>query len=130
MGYKCIGCDRDIHWDGTGLLFSYTCQCGCTVFYHDEQMNVAVPVSLVSAIKDMGTDVPHIDYYVGWSSHTSGVKDAFIQELLQLGFTWMKDCKQCLENGTYQRHLVRREQRLAVREAENLVRGKDNYEIT
>lgn len=125
MGFKCIGCDSIIGWDGKGM-FCYTCPCGATVFYNDEDGKLAPPASLFRAInkkKLFPGEVltPHIDYYVGDSDYTSEIKERFIKELLDLGFIWMKDCEQCQKDGTLQRKLDR-EKALALREAESIIR--------
>jgi hypothetical protein len=120
MKLKCIGCDSEIPWDGKGL-FAYTCPCGATVLYDADTMTVtALPASLIMAIHEKRS-VPHIDYYVGSSNHTSDIKEKFIKELLDHGFIWMKDCRQCQEDGTYRRHLER-EKYLALEEAERIIK--------
>ncbi len=123
--YKCVGCDRTILWDGEGT-FCYTCQCGATLFYETVTLNPVMPASLIAAINtlhELGVKPasPHIDYYLGDSNYTSGIKDLFIKVLLEMGFVWMKDCEQCKEDGTLERKL-KREKHLAVAEAEQILR--------
>ena len=87
----CIGCDRDIGWDGKGT-FCYTCGCGATVFVGDQ--GLALPASLVMAReKNLG----HIDYYVGVSAHNSEQKGDFIRLLRARGLTWSWECAECRE---------------------------------
>lgn len=125
MGYKCVGCDTIIPWDGKGT-FAYTCRCGATLFYETETLKLVMPASLVFAIywqQQLGIkpETPHIDYYLGDSNHTSEIKDAVVRQLLEMGFIWMKDCEQCQRDGTLARKLER-EKHLAVTEAERLLR--------
>lgn len=103
MSWRCIGCDKEIGWDGKGTL-CYTCSCGAHIFYEDHLWQLAPPASLVIAIHEK-KDLPHLDYLVGKSDYTSSLKERLIEELKSRGAIWMKDCKQCLEDGTYQRTL-------------------------
>jgi len=64
---KCLGCGTQINWNGNGA-FCYTCLCGATVFYDEKVEEVAVPASLITALKK-GRELPHIVYYLGKSSY-------------------------------------------------------------
>lgn len=118
MTYKCIGCDDPIPWRGVGVL-CLTCQCGATVFYQ-EPATFAIPASLAIQL-GQGIATKHIDQYVGTSSYTSEIKDLFIKDLLEHGFIWMQDCKQCQADGTLSREQAR-EKHLAIQEAEQILR--------
>jgi len=123
--YKCVGCDGAIPWDGIGLL-CYTCWCGATLFYETETLKLVMPASLISAIyysQQLGVkpESPHIDYYLGDSSHTSEIKEAVAKQLLDMGLIWMKDCEQCQKDGTLEKK-QKREKHLAVVEAEQILR--------
>jgi len=120
MGYKCIGCDRAIGWDGT-RMFSYTCACGAAIFYSEETGHIAMPASVVIGISK-GRSLPHLDDLVGESNHTSPFKEELITELRGKGFIWMKECKQCQRDGTLERKL-KREKAMAVSEAEMIARS-------
>jgi hypothetical protein len=61
---------------------------------------------LIIAIHEKGS-LPHLDYLVGRSDFTSPLKERLIEELKSLGSIWMKDCEQCLRDGTYQREIDR-----------------------
>ena len=116
--FKCIGCDREIGWDGKGT-FSYTCRCGARVFYNQETGQLAPPVSLVLALHE-GRELPHLDGLVGTSNFTSALKERFIAELQGKGAIWMEECEQCQNDGTLERTRAR-EKRLATQEAERIL---------
>lgn len=117
--YKCIGCDSQIAWDGTGL-FSYTCSCGATIFYDEETKGLSLPGSVAIGIIK-GRNLPHLGNLVGESNYTSPVKERVISELREKGFVWMEECKQCQKDGTLERKQDR-EKHLAVMEAERITR--------
>ena len=118
MDYKCVGCDRIIPWDGEGT-FSYTCACGCRIFYDEKLGGVAVPTSLpISLI--MNIQPPHLDGLIGNSNHTSLIKEGLIIALKERGCIWMSDCELCRSDGTLKWHQDR-EAHLAVLEAERIV---------
>lgn len=122
MSFRCVGCNTSIGWNGQGIL-CYTCPCGSHTFYNDETMKLVLPGSLVLAIyKERG--LPHLDYLIGESDFTSPLKERLVEELKTEGAIWMKDCKQCLEDGTYQRRLDI-EKALAILEAETILKRKD-----
>ncbi|GAI26624.1 unnamed protein product [marine sediment metagenome] len=120
MAFKCIGCDSCIPWDGKGT-FCYTCACGAHIFYNEETGQLAPPASLVIALHRK-TNIPHLDYLVGEYDYTSPIKEKMIQELVEKGAIWMRDCEQCLRDGTYQRKLDR-EKYLAVEKAKEIMRS-------
>lgn len=91
---NCIGCGVEIAWDGKGY-FAYTCPCGATVFY-DGKLGIFPPASLVLALYH-DTELSHIDYYVGISSHESEVKKKFVEELRKKGAVWSWECEECRE---------------------------------
>ena len=117
--YKCIGCDSQIAWDGTGL-FSYTCPCGATIFYNEETEHIALPASVVIGLSK-GQNLPHLGDLVGESDYTSPIKEKLIAELREKGFTLMEECEQCQKDGTLKRK-QERENHLALMEAERLIR--------
>ena len=120
MAFRCIGCDFLIPWDGRGI-FCYTCPCGAHIFYNDETGQLSIPASLAIALHEKGS-IPHLDYLIGESNHTSPVKEAIRETLVACGAIWMKDCEQCRRDGTYRRKLER-EKRLALLEAERILRN-------
>jgi hypothetical protein len=119
MGYKCIGCDREIGWDGKAL-FSYTCPCGATTFYNEEGGMVAPTYSLARNLQ-LGVPLPHLNNIVGESTYTSTIKEKFIEELRKKGFIWMEECEECQKDGTLRRKQEREKHR-AVIEAEAIIR--------
>ena len=119
MSYRCIGCDRIIGWNGKGTL-CYTCVCGAHIFYNDETGQLAPPASLIIAMHE-GRDLPHLDYLFGRSDFTSPLKERLITELKSLGAVWMKDCPQCLSDGTYQR-MLDRDKAMALLQAESILK--------
>lgn len=90
--YHCCGCGRPIPWDGTGL-FSYTCRCGATIFA-DQNHKPAFPASLIIAIHEK-REIPHIDYYLGFSNYVSVEKQALYEEFRKLGCLWSWECSRC-----------------------------------
>ena len=95
----CIGCGRNIPWDGK-RLFSYTCKCGSTTFVGgDDRRYVRVSIEIQMIEK---SPVIHLDDIVGESNHTSKEKTAFIAQLRDIGFIWMHECVQCKTDGTLQ----------------------------
>lgn len=89
---ECVGCGRDIGWDGRGTL-CYTCPCGATVFWSPDG-TVAYPGSLVLGVA-RGHGLHHLDYYVGVSAHSSPEKTALIRRLRSLGSVWPWECEEC-----------------------------------
>jgi hypothetical protein len=120
----CVGCGCSIPWSGKGM-FCYTRPCGAHVF-HSEEGIMALPASLVIGLYEKGS-LAHIDYYVGNSNYSSLMKTAFIQFLQEKGAIWMKDCKQCQEDGTLER-AQESERYCAVQEAERIMRMSENRE--
>lgn len=94
---KCLGCDRDIPWDGKSF-FAYTCPCGATIFYDEMKWakNMAPPVSLIMCLYEK-RELPHIDYYLGKSSHWSKLKQEMYDFLRSKGAIWSWECSQCKE---------------------------------
>ncbi|TET10081.1 hypothetical protein E3J84_04465 [Candidatus Aerophobetes bacterium] len=119
MSIKCIGCNREIGWDGKGL-FSYTCLCGSTIFYDETTGHLALPYSLIRTLSQ-ARSLPHLDDLVGESNHTSPFKEMLIAELREKGFIWMRECEQCQKDGALERKL-KREEADAVLEAEMIIR--------
>ena len=97
---NCLGCGRNIGWDGKGR-FCYTCGCGATVFVGDH--GLALPASLGMAIARgnlvvsmaQQKNLAHLDYYVGVSAHDSEQKRDFIRALRARGHTWSWECAEC-----------------------------------
>ncbi len=115
--FRCIGCDAQISWDGTGM-FSYTCSCGATVFRNEETGQITMPGSVAIGISE-GRTTPHLGDLVGESNYTSPIKERLVAELREKGFTWMEECEQCQKDGTLKRK-QEREKHLALIEAEHL----------
>lgn len=95
---KCIGCDREIDWDGIGM-FSYTCPCGATIFYDEETEHLFFPLLLARSLQ-LGSSLPHLNDLVGGSNNTSPIKEQLVKELREKGFIWIEECEQCRKDGT------------------------------
>jgi hypothetical protein len=119
MSYRCVGCDAEIGWNGEGTL-CYTCRCDGHIFYNTETGQLVLPSSLIIAIHEK-RDLSHLDYLIGKSDFTSPLKERLIEELKSLGAIWMKDCPQCLSDGTYQR-VLDREKAAVLFEAEAILK--------
>lgn len=122
--YKCVGCNQKISWDGIGI-FSYTCQCGGHAFINEETKHLSLPTSVMLALHDH-RELPHLDYIIGVSDYTSKIKDSLIDQMKSEGAVWMKDCKKCLTDGTYQRELDDQlyfEKQRAMAEVNRILRG-------
>ena len=126
MSYKCIGCDGNISWDGKGL-FSYTCPCGSHAFYNEETKHLSLPFSFVRGLQ-LKAPLPHLNYLVGESNHTSPIKEQLIKELREKGSIWMEECEQCKGDGTLKRK-QEREKYLAIMEAEAIMRRNPKESI-
>jgi len=105
--FHCIGCGKEISWHGKGLL-SYTCLCGATTFISDGIVLPILPLSPHRALSH-GLTPPHLDNLVGNSEWTSPEKEALIAALRVKGAIWMKECEQCQQDGTLERHRKRLE---------------------
>ena len=100
---KCLGCGA--HYpDPKGSVMAMTCQCGATMFIGDDDVPL-YPASFWSKIanRDYGNvdkevTFPHIDYYVGRSSHTSQRKEDMIKFLRNHGTIWSWECEECKES--------------------------------
>lgn len=123
MSYKCIGCDSKIRWDGTGA-FSYTCPCGATIFYNEENGSLAPTFSFVRNLQ-IGISLPHLNDLVGESTYSSPIKEELIEELRRKGYIWMEECEQCQKDGTLRRK-QERENYLVMMEAESIIRRQSN----
>ena len=106
--YKCVGCNAQIPWDGE-TLFSYTCGCGSTMFYDEEDGTLSMPCTVARRIIIGGEMLPHLDDLVGESDYVSPKKTEIISMLREKGFIWMRECEQCKKDGT----LAKREARKA-----------------
>lgn len=109
--YHCVGCGGSIPWDGTGI-FAYTCSCGATIFA-DQNGVPALPASLIIRVKE-GRDLPHIDYYLGFSNHVSEEKQRLYEELQKLGAIWSWDCERCKERFLQRKRMEVKERLLRI----------------
>jgi len=74
-------------------MFAYTCVCGATLFA-DQEGHYAPPASLVIGTSEK-RQLPHLDYYLGFSNYVSVEKNRAYEELVKLGCTWSWDCSEC-----------------------------------
>jgi hypothetical protein len=71
-------------------------------------------------VKPSDVDIPHLDYLVGTSLHTSLLKTMFVEMVTALGAKWMKDCEKCQKDGTLRKE-QEREAHLAVLEVQRIL---------
>lgn len=101
----CVGCGiKIVDFSNRGGNRSYTCKCHSTAFASGDNSQVFFADSIARQIINKDPQ-SHLDDIVGVSDHISERKQTLIIELIMLGFTWMKDCTDCIENGTYNRRL-------------------------
>lgn len=106
---KCLGCDRNIVWDGEGP-FAYTCVCDATIFYDENNARLLIlPSSLLMVIEqrllgemwscikgiEISNEIPHTDYYLGKSAHWSKGKQEMYDYLRKKGAIWSWQCPKC-----------------------------------
>ncbi|MFQ5826677.1 MAG: hypothetical protein ACE5IA_04885 [Dehalococcoidia bacterium] len=105
--FHCVGCGAKIDWDGRSGL-SYTCPCGATIFAHDQSRALTYPsVMLLSMAR--GRALPHLEYLVGASEHSSPEKERVVSALRGLGFTSVEECERCQRDGGLERYQRYRE---------------------
>lgn len=92
MMVECVGCGNKFQTEA-GML-CYTCPCGATILMLNN--NLAPPASLITGIVE-GKELPHLDYYLGLSKHSTPAKEQLIKELRQLGCVWSWECPTCRE---------------------------------
>jgi hypothetical protein len=51
-----------------------------------------------------GRALPHLEYLVGASEHTSPEKERVVRSLRGLGFTWLEECEQCQKDSSLERY--------------------------
>jgi hypothetical protein len=115
--YKCIGCDNIIPWDGK-TVFSYTCGCGATIFYNEDDGKLTMPASVVINIS-RGIAKPHLNDLVGEADCSTPIKIKVIQDLVDKGFIWKEECAQCKADGTLKRHQERNAYYASMRTKQN-----------
>ena len=103
---RCIGCNNKLHTDISGG-WCYTCPCGAQVFEMDGELSYPVSLAAYLGSKKYGIamgeayrkDVPHIEYYVGYSDYTDKAKEDFIQSLKMVGSISEEECdtKECVQ---------------------------------
>lgn len=98
---RCVGCGQSLgHVDVSGG-WCYTHVCGSTTFSFDG--TISYPLSLIMAVearkKGLQKDIPHIEYYLGWSDYMDDVKREFLTKLKLAGAIYTEECndKQCVE---------------------------------
>lgn len=106
----CIGCGKRINWDGRGL-FSCVCPCYSTTFI-DGATGKRFLASRISVQMTMGAPVNHLNDIVGDSDYSSKEKTAFVSELREIGFIWMRECERCREDGTLKKRQERARRRM------------------
>lgn len=116
--YHCVGCGATIPWDGVSS-FSYTCPCRATIFICDSNDMPSFSSSMLISMIRRETVRLHLDDLVGVSDYTSAEKTTMIDRLSRFGCTWMKDCPQCLRDGTLTEHEGRRKMEVALQRVRN-----------
>ena len=72
-----------------------SCGCGAMApILVSEDRALTLPSSLVLGMADMGTEPPHLEYYLGYSAHESEAKTQ-VEEVLRklVGCTSQGDCE-------------------------------------
>jgi len=82
---------------------SYTCPCGATIFAHHETGALVYPSGMLRSMA-RGRALPHLEYLVGASEHTSPEKERVVRSLRGLGFTWLEECEQCQKDSSLERY--------------------------
>ena len=95
MKLYCVGCGNCV-FDGEppGIL-CLTCACGAIAFIDDAD-NIVWPSSFYIA---NDTNIPHIEYYLGYSDHDSLQKTRAIETLVSSGSKWEDECEECRDNN-------------------------------
>ncbi|MDP3063877.1 MAG: hypothetical protein Q8O40_11810 [Chloroflexota bacterium] len=101
----CVGCGGPVCTLRPGHTVAIACRCGAgsPILYEPTTARVmAMPGSLYRALARKDT-MPHLEYYLGYSDHTSQVKDRITLELQAAGSTSQRDCTKMECQKAYQR---------------------------
>lgn len=110
----CLGCGKSVggltvaSLQAGGINISCTCGAYSPIFaamVDGEEVVVTVPLSLLRMMSDSGTT--HVENYLGYSEHESALKSSMTHEMVEKGLTLQRDCKECMENGAYERAKAR-----------------------
>lgn len=97
---RCVGCGIDMGMIDISGGFCYTCPCGAQVFEFDGSVSHPMSLEMYLDSQKYGIameefyrkDIPHIEYYVGWSEYTDKVKEDFIKSLRLAGSIPTSEC--------------------------------------
>lgn len=132
----CTGCGKHIADAAPGMTLAISCACGASAPILDDgkwEQHLAmkddflsgfvIPASLVMGMAK-GTDLAHLEYYLGYSDHTSIPKEAIIRVLEQNDIKSQLECDHegCREDFEAMRQLYQHRQE---REA-SLARIREN----
>ena len=99
MGMKCIGCDKEMGFEGAGTL-SITCECGARMFYNEGFSKMLFPLSVIEA-SIHGKPLPHLNFLVGESTFMSPAKEGCTAALRDMGSIWIHECEECQTSGRF-----------------------------
>lgn len=94
----CVGCGRAIA--KTGKILAISCVCGALApILHTENGQWVPPASFMLAT---GVMLPHLEYYLGFSTHQSSFKTDVTRMLRAMGSISYTECKdvKCRESYT------------------------------
>lgn len=113
----CIGCGEGVMEHRPGAIVAISCRCGAYAPILSGGRELSLPASLIEAL-GVGKSELHLEYYLGYSDHTSSDKETISAALsVLLGITSQADCpesqcKQSYRKGKerYQALLQRKQQ--------------------
>ena len=93
---NCVGCGRrlyDVQEDGPPTIMMISCSCNAyaPITVSEDEKRTALPASLGKRALEK-LEPLHIEYYLGYSDHTSELKDTALAMLRRLGCTSQADC--------------------------------------
>lgn len=117
MRMCCIGCGAavcDMERGQTMAISCGTCGAGSPVLVSEDRTFIAPPASLVLALNGpaSGKELPHLEYYLGYSDHESDLKAQIKANLEALGSSTQKDCPREECRRAYSRALKRQHEPL------------------
>ena len=92
-----VGCGRRLYDYVPGESMGITCPCGANgpICVPDvnkpEALTSSIPVSLVNSL-EAKQPLPHLEYYLGFSTFSCKGKDVWAETLRELGSTPMAEC--------------------------------------
>ena len=109
--YFCVGCGNPVISIEPGAMIAISCYCGALapILFRGLDLPM-IPSSLVFLIYEK-REPPHLEYYLGYSDHKSGMKEQMAQELKVLGCTSQEGCEKDRCQERYKKERERLESR-------------------